>query len=63
MRELAKIAFVNIGDIVDVNTGGVRDNVLPDELAVIESVKVKKIKLRCSTQEKKSEQKKGHPWT
>lgn len=43
LRELAKIAFVNIGDIVDVNTGGVKDDVLPDELAVIESVKVKKM--------------------
>jgi phage terminase small subunit len=39
--ELAKIAFLNISDVVDTDTGEILPNASPDDLACIESVKFK----------------------
>lgn len=39
--ELAKIAFVNISDVVDTDTGEILPNASQDDLACIESVKFK----------------------
>lgn len=41
IRELAKIAFVNIGDVVDEATGGVLTDLPKDDLAAISSIKTK----------------------
>ena len=41
LRELAKVAFVNSKDVIDIKTGGVSQNVNSDDTAVIQSVKVK----------------------
>ena len=40
--ELAKIAFVNPSELIDTNTGKVLSGASPDDLACIQSVKVKK---------------------
>lgn len=40
--ELAKMAFVNPSDVIDTNTGKVLQNASDDDLACIQSVKVKK---------------------
>ena len=40
--ELAKMAFVNIDDVVDVKTGSVKENASKDDLACIQSIKYKK---------------------
>ena len=40
--ELAKIAFVNPSELIDTNTGKVLPGASPDDLACIQSVKVKK---------------------
>ncbi|MBE5886751.1 MAG: terminase small subunit [Lachnospiraceae bacterium] len=39
--ELAKMAFVNITDIVDTKTGEIKEDASPDDLACVESVKYK----------------------
>lgn len=41
VEELAKIAFVNIEDVVDTDTGEILPNASKDDLACIESVKFK----------------------
>lgn len=41
VEELAKIAFVNIEDVVDTDTGEILQNASKDDLACIESVKFK----------------------
>lgn len=43
IRELARIAFVKITDIVDVNEATVLDDASDDDRAAIESIRVKKI--------------------
>lgn len=40
--ELAKLALVNIDDVVDVQTGAVKKNASRDDLACIQSIKYKK---------------------
>jgi phage terminase small subunit len=40
--ELAKLAFVNIDDVVNVQTGEVKKNASRDDLACIQSIKYKK---------------------
>lgn len=40
--ELAKMAFVNIADVVDVKTGAVKENATEEDLACIQSIKYKK---------------------
>ena len=40
--ELAKMAFVNIDDVVDIKTGAVKENASKDDLACIQSIKYKK---------------------
>lgn len=42
LMEIAKLAFVNIDDVLDVNTGKVKENASRDDLACIQSVKYKK---------------------
>ena len=42
VQELAKLAFVNAADVIDVNTATVREDAKPEDLACIQSVKVKK---------------------
>ena len=42
MRELARIAFVDIGDVVDVETGGVRSDARRADRVAIAAVRVKK---------------------
>lgn len=41
LNELAKIAFVNIGDIVDLEHKEVKGNLSPDDMSAISSVKFK----------------------
>jgi len=41
LRELAKIAFLNPADLIDLDTAAVRDEAKPDDTAAILSVKVK----------------------
>lgn len=43
LRELAKIAFVNAGDVVNMDEATVREGAIRDDLAAISSVKVKTI--------------------
>ena len=43
IKELARIAFVKVDDVININTANVKKNASPDDLAVIQSVKVKKI--------------------
>lgn len=40
VRELAKVAFVDIGDVVD-DTGALRQDITPDDRAAVASIKVK----------------------
>jgi len=40
--ELAKMAFVNIADVVDVKTGAIREDATEEDLACIQSIKYKK---------------------
>lgn len=42
LQELAKLAFVNAADVIDVNTATVLPDAKPEDLACIASVKVKK---------------------
>ena len=42
VEELAKLAFVNAADVIDVNTATVLKDARPEDLACIQSVKVKK---------------------
>ena len=42
VQELAKLAFVNAADVIDVNTATVLPNAKPEDLACIQSVKVKR---------------------
>lgn len=42
IEELAKLAFVNAADVIDVNTATVLKDAKPEDLACIQSVKVKK---------------------
>jgi phage terminase small subunit len=42
VQELAKLAFVNAADVIDVNTATVLDTAKPEDLACIASVKVKR---------------------
>ncbi len=41
VRELAKIAFVNAGKVVDFDTALLRDKISDDDMAAIQSVKIK----------------------
>lgn len=41
IMELAKIAFANPADVIDADTGGIRDDVRPEDLAAVASVKVR----------------------
>ena len=41
VRELAKIGFANIGDVVDLNTAKIKDSATEDDLACIQAVKIK----------------------
>ena len=41
VRELAKIAFVNAGDLIDSETASVKLDASRDDLAVVQSIKVK----------------------
>lgn len=41
VRELAKIAFVNAGEVIDFDTAILRDKISEDDMAAIQSVKVK----------------------
>ena len=41
VRELAKIAFVNAGEIVDFDTALLMDKISEDDMAAIQSIKVK----------------------
>lgn len=41
VNELAKIAFVNIGDVVDLETGTVKETATKEDLACIQSIKIK----------------------
>lgn len=43
LRELAKIAFVNPSDVINLNQATVKSNAKEDDLAVIAGVKVKEI--------------------
>lgn len=42
IQELAKLAFVNAADVIDVDTATVRGDAKPEDLACIASVKVKR---------------------
>lgn len=46
IEELAKIAFLNPTDLIDVNNATLKANVVPEDTAVIQSVKVKTIPTR-----------------
>lgn len=46
VEELAKIAFSRLTDIVDPNTGEIREDATEDDLACLESVKIKMIPTR-----------------
>lgn len=39
--ELAKVAFVNAGDLIDARTASLKSDAAPDDLAAVQSVKVK----------------------
>jgi len=39
--ELAKMAFVNIADVVDIETGAIREDATEEDLACIQSIKYK----------------------
>lgn len=41
LQELARIAFVQIPDVIDVETAKVNESASPDDLAVIQGIKVK----------------------
>nr|DAL83133.1 MAG TPA: Terminase small subunit [Caudoviricetes sp.] len=41
LRELAKVAFVNAGDLIDARTASLKSDAAPDDLAAVQSVKVK----------------------
>lgn len=41
IMELAKIAFVNAGEVIDFDTATLMDKISPDDMAAIHSVKVK----------------------
>lgn len=41
LQELARIAFVQIPDVIDVETARVNESASPDDLAVIQGIKVK----------------------
>lgn len=41
VRELARIGFANIKDVVDLKTGKIREGASEDDLACIQSIKVK----------------------
>ena len=41
VRELAKVAFVNAGDLIDAKTASLKSDAAPDDLAAVQSVKVK----------------------
>lgn len=41
ITELAKIAFANAGDIIDPVDGCIKENATPEDLAAIQSIKVK----------------------
>lgn len=41
IQELAKIAFVNATDVIDPKTATIKENALPEDMAAIQSVKVK----------------------
>lgn len=41
VQELAKLAFVNISDVVDLETGLVKDTATAEDLACIQSIKIK----------------------
>jgi len=43
IEELAKIAFVNANDVIDFKTGGVKEDAREEDLAVIQSIKVKEM--------------------
>lgn len=43
IRELARIAFIKADDVINMNTANVKKNANKDDLAVIQSVKVKKM--------------------
>lgn len=42
LRELARIAFVNATDVINISDATIKDDASPDDIAVIASVKVKK---------------------
>lgn len=41
LMEIAKMAFVNIDDVIDLNTAQVKDTATKEDLACIQSVKIK----------------------
>ena len=41
VRELAKVAFVHAGDLIDARTASLKSDAAPDDLAAVQSVKVK----------------------
>lgn len=41
LQEIAKLAFVNIADVIDVNTGAVKEGATDEDLACIQSIKYK----------------------
>lgn len=43
IRELAKIAFVNPNDVININDGSVKEDATKEDLACIQSVKVKRM--------------------
>jgi phage terminase small subunit len=43
LRELARVAFVNIEDVIDLNEGTVKSDAARDDKAAVAAVKVKKV--------------------
>ncbi|MDY2987672.1 MAG: terminase small subunit, partial [Peptoniphilus sp.] len=41
LQELGKLGFVNIADVVDLETGKVKDSASDEDLACIQSIKIK----------------------
>jgi len=41
VQELAKLAFINIADVVDLETGRVKETATEEDLACIQSIKIK----------------------
>ena len=41
VQELAKLAFINIADVVDLETGKVKETATEEDLACIQSIKIK----------------------